>query len=103
MIVPNAMQVLMWRACKNVLPTKVNLIKRKVVNDILCPICGTYVNTMGHILWSYLAARDAWSMYGRRLQKSSVEKEKFIHIVEELEDILDDDDFALLVVVARNL
>jgi hypothetical protein len=30
----------MWRACQNILPTKDNLVKRKIIQDPLCPICG---------------------------------------------------------------
>jgi len=50
--VPNIVKVFMWRFCKNGLPTQANLIKRKVVDDPLCPICGVVVETTGHILWS---------------------------------------------------
>lgn len=67
---PNAMKVFMWRACNNALPMKANMAKRKIVLDPLCSICGLEVETMGHILWSCLVARDTWGMCGRKLQKS---------------------------------
>jgi hypothetical protein len=51
MNVPNVLKVFMWRECNNVLPTKVNLMKRKIVEDPLCPICGLEGETTGHILW----------------------------------------------------
>jgi len=54
------------------------------------------VETTGHILWSCLSTRDAWSICGKRLQKTSVENEEFIHIVEELLDKLDDEEFSIL-------
>ncbi len=30
---PNVIKVFMWRACNNLLPTKVNLFHRRVVTD----------------------------------------------------------------------
>jgi hypothetical protein len=72
-------------------------------DDPFYPICGVVVETTGHILWSCLSTRDAWSICGKRLQKTSVENEEFIHIVEELLDKLDDEEFSILALVARNL
>ena len=37
--VPNKVKNLIWRACKNSLPTKVNLARRKITSDSLCDIC----------------------------------------------------------------
>jgi hypothetical protein len=85
------------------LHTKTNFDKRKVVEDRFYPICGADGETTEHILWKCMVARDSWSMYGRRLQKSNVENGEFIHIVEELQDKLDNEEFALLAVVDRNL
>jgi hypothetical protein len=103
MTVPNVVKVFMLRACKNALPTKANFVKMKVQEDPFCPIYGSDGETTWHILWKCTVARETWSMCGRRLQKSNVENGEFIHIVEELQDKLDDEEFALLAVVARNL
>lgn len=37
--ITNAGKNFIWRACQNLLPTKENLMKRRVVNDPMCPIC----------------------------------------------------------------
>jgi hypothetical protein len=50
MEVSNVVKVLMGRVCNNVLPTKANLLKRKIVANPLCPICGLDVETTGHAL-----------------------------------------------------
>jgi hypothetical protein len=100
MVVPNVVKVFMLWAYKNALPTKANFVKRK---DLLCLFCGADGETTGHILWKCMMAKDTWSMCGSRLQKSNVENGEFTHIVEELEDKLDDEEFALLAVVGRNL
>jgi hypothetical protein len=103
MTVPNVVKVFMLRACKNALPTKAYFVKRKVVEDLLCPFCGVDGETTRHILWKCSMAKDKWSMCGRRLQKRNVENGEFTHIVEELQDKLYDEEFALLAVVGRNL
>ena len=38
--VPNKVKVFLWRACSNALPTKVNLQKRKVLDNTMCDQCG---------------------------------------------------------------
>lgn len=43
--VSNTSKNFMWRACQNLLPTKDNLIRRKVVNDLLYPICSLEAET----------------------------------------------------------
>jgi len=40
-----------WRACTNSLPTKVNLMKRKVLVDPLCHCCGKQPEDIMHALW----------------------------------------------------
>ena len=37
---PNKIKSFFWRACKNILPTKVNLRDRRIIHD---PTCETYV------------------------------------------------------------
>jgi hypothetical protein len=49
--VSNAVKIFVWRAC-NALLTKVNQLKRKIVEDPLLPICSLEVETTRHILWS---------------------------------------------------
>jgi hypothetical protein len=68
--VPILVKVFMLSACKNTLPAKANLVKRKVVEDPLYPVGGADVETTGHVFWKCTVARDTWSLCGRRLQKS---------------------------------
>jgi hypothetical protein len=71
----------MLSVCKNTLPAKANLVKRKVVEDPLCPIGGADVETTGHNFWKCTVARDTWSMCGRRLQKSSARRMESLFIL----------------------
>nr|POF01688.1 putative ribonuclease h protein [Quercus suber] len=45
-------KTLMWRAISEALPTHVNLVKRKVLNDATCQLCGLKVESTLHALWS---------------------------------------------------
>lgn len=56
--IPNATKMFMWRACHNLLPTKYNLLRRGVVLDALCPICGKDDEIVKHILWNCPPAQD---------------------------------------------
>ena len=38
--VPNSKKKFLWRACNEILPTKANLCRRKIMNDLNCSICG---------------------------------------------------------------
>lgn len=46
--IPRLVTLFLWRACNEVLPTKSNLYKRKVVSVPDCPMCGIEVEMAGH-------------------------------------------------------
>lgn len=50
--VPNVVKMFLWRACNNILPTKKNLFKKRVVSNMVCPICEREVVLYGcaHLL-----------------------------------------------------
>jgi hypothetical protein len=48
--IPNVVKTFMWRACQNLLPTKANLAKRKIITNSSRPICGLENETTSHIL-----------------------------------------------------
>ena len=80
----NAEKNFMWRACHNLLPTKDNLLRRKVVTDPLCPICCRDAETVFHILWDCPSARDVWGASSRVLQKLSHEGPSLLQVAEEV-------------------
>lgn len=41
----------LWYACHEILPTRVNLHRRKIVEDALCPLCGSEEESVIHVLW----------------------------------------------------
>jgi len=58
----NAVKMFMWRACNNHLLTKTNLLRRRVVFDSQCPICGIDEETVKHVLWNCPSARNIWGV-----------------------------------------
>ena len=58
---PHKVRHFAWRACKDVLPTKVNLMRWKVVHDQVCEGCGLEAETTGHLFWMCPRAREVWS------------------------------------------
>ena len=50
-----------WQACRDILPSKVNLLKCKAVQDSLCDRCRMEVETTGHTFISCSKAREVWA------------------------------------------
>ena len=50
----------MWRACRNILPSKCRLNSKGLEVETNCDVCGKEENT-SHILWGYKATAEVWS------------------------------------------
>ena len=51
-----------WRACQNSLPTKTNLMKRKVVPDGLCDICKLQQEDTAHAMFHCSKLDSLWNL-----------------------------------------
>ena len=49
--IPNKIKVFGWRACTDILLTRVNLVQRRVLTDDKCPICLRESENTIHVLW----------------------------------------------------
>lgn len=58
--VPNHVKLFLWRACNNILPTKQNLLKRRIVEEDRCPCCTIEEESTDDVLKYYPAAQDVW-------------------------------------------
>ncbi|XP_059431615.1 uncharacterized protein LOC132165136 [Corylus avellana] len=58
--IPNVAKLFLWKALHNLLPTRVNLAKKGIVRNTLCPICGLEEETVAHILWTCPSSNDVW-------------------------------------------
>jgi hypothetical protein len=98
---PPVVRVFLWKACSNILPTKLNLHKRGIVEDSLCPICKQEGELVEHILWTCELARDVWVECSSKLQKCATMEVTFARLFTELADRLDVDEMQMVGVVAR--
>ena len=51
--IPHNVRHFAWRACREALPTKVNLKRRKVLTEDSCEWCKVKSKIAGHILWGF--------------------------------------------------
>lgn len=100
---PRVVQIFLWIACQNSLPTKGNLFRRHLTSDDLCPIFGRDEETPVHILWNCLSARDVWHESLRKLQKCSSEAGDFADLFARLSGILNQEELNYFVTVARQI
>jgi hypothetical protein len=59
--VPNPIKMFLWCACNDILPTRKNLFKRRVIDDDKCPWCYLEEETTAHAIWFCPAAKDVWN------------------------------------------
>ena len=68
---PNRVKTLLWRAISNALPTRANLVKRKVLTDPTCQACGLAPETSLHALWSCLKLSNVWALHFNLLKNEA--------------------------------
>jgi hypothetical protein len=98
---PRVLNSFLWKACANVLPTKVNLHRRGVIEDAMCPICSNQPETVCHVLWNCPAASDVWLECPSRIQKSVVVEDSFLSIFQQLQEKFDEHDLQFIAITAR--
>ena len=74
---PHKIRHFAWRVCRNILPTKVNLMRRKVVQDDICDECRLEAESSGHLFRTYPKDREVWSFSKLVVSTSSVMCQKF--------------------------
>lgn len=52
---------ILWRTLTNILPTRTNLLTKKVNCEGIYPFCKNEVETIIHLIWNCLASQDIWS------------------------------------------
>ena len=82
--IPNKFKVYAWRACHDILPTAVNLTRRRVVQEEKCSVCTLEPESTIHALWDCAAAQDIWAGSARKLQKFKHGQPDLLHLMDEL-------------------
>ena len=58
--VPNKVKNLIWRACRNSLPRKENLVRRTIISEATCDRCAACPENPIHALWLYSGLDTVW-------------------------------------------
>jgi hypothetical protein len=90
--------VFLWKACNNLLPTKENLFKKRLLKT-LCMICSVEVENTCYILWRCHVQGNSNS----KIQKYSTGGEDFQQITCELLEKLENEEFELIATIARRI
>ena len=61
MKVPGKIKHFLWKACTNSLPSKENLLKRKIIQEADCPRCTGSSESVVHALWSCSCIKVVWN------------------------------------------
>ena len=72
------------RASNDILPTKLNLSKRRIIDDAMCPICLRFPESTIHALWECDVARDVWVGSLKILQKGGSGMANMVQLMEYL-------------------
>ena len=89
-----------WRAGLNILPTRENLCKHKIVADNTCELCKSDWESGIHALWECGVARDVWASSVVKLQNFVGGQQDVIQLFEELLVRLEGEELELFLVQA---
>ncbi|KAK3222348.1 hypothetical protein Dsin_009373 [Dipteronia sinensis] len=64
LLMPPKVDIFLRRACKNWIPTRVNLVRRKIPVGAIYPICNRYQETIMHALWGCLNMEEVRKQCG---------------------------------------
>ena len=103
--IPHKVGHFLWRACRDILPTKWNLKRRKVLTEDLCDACLLEPETSGHLFWSCPRAKTIWSCAGFFESVSALHFDSFMELAWRMimVDRCDENATALMVTIAWRL
>lgn len=80
LICPSKIKNFIWRVCKDILPTNVNLRKHKIPAPINCDLCYG-VESDGHVLWSCDVAVAMWEMSNLKIPRLEYIPQGFLDLL----------------------
>lgn len=86
--IPKKIKVFEWRACHDILPTRVNLSRRRIITGDKCSICIRESESTIHAIWECAAVQDIWVGSIRKLQKQNLTHTDVMQLMEYLIDRL---------------
>ncbi|XP_042939333.1 uncharacterized protein LOC122274353 [Carya illinoinensis] len=101
--VPGKVKTFMWKAGNDLLATKWNLFKRKILDDPLCPTCQTDTETVMHLLWQCPTANVVWTEMTTPIQKWNVAEDDFLSMWGRMKGKLTEPDLEMIAATMRML
>jgi ribonuclease HI len=101
--IPSVEKKILWRASNDILPTRENLCRRRIITDPLCPLCGLEAESGFHVLWQCPSAMDVWSAGNIIFQKCTFPGPGFRQVVEGLFNRCTQEEMVLFAGVARRI
>ena len=84
MKVPGKVKHFLWKAYTNSLPTKENLLKRKIVLESSCSRCSSNLETVAHALWSCRCIKEVWDIDFGWVDRGSIDSVPFSDVLEKI-------------------
>ncbi|KAF5478245.1 hypothetical protein F2P56_004821 [Juglans regia] len=101
--VPRKVKHFIWKALQSILPTKLNMWKRNVVEDATCPICKKEEESIQHVLWNCPAANNVWVERSSGLHKWCCEEVDFIQLWQKLMKTLEKEKLEIVAVILAGI
>jgi hypothetical protein len=100
---PLVLKHFFWKVCNNILPTKVLLSSKKIVQNLLCPCYLREEENIYHILWSCPSSTAVWQECPRRVLKMALEPTDGLGLIEGWLKKLTGVEFIFALAVARQI
>ena len=81
MSTPGKIKHFLWRACSDALPTKSNLLKRKILEKDTCQFCAKEPENISHALWECELLHQVWQPKFNWVDRSQVSCSSFLALV----------------------
>ena len=89
-----------WRSCQEILQTRVNFARRRIILDNVCQGYKRSLESVVHAIWECCVAQDVWARSSISLQKCSNDQHYIIQLFENLLERLSTGEFELFLVQA---
>ena len=91
----NKIKTFIWRACRDIQPTKVNLARRKILLDAGCDCCEVGVESMNHIMLSCTYSDMVWKftcLWGTMSHSTNL---SFVYVADQIMQRKNDPEIAI--------
>ncbi|XP_042939514.1 uncharacterized protein LOC122274550 [Carya illinoinensis] len=93
----------MWKALTDSLPTRKNLLKRRIIVNSSCPICESEEESIGHAIRNCVSASDVWNEIESPVQKWGCSEKDLFVVWAKMVEILSQEQLELVATVMRKI